>query len=116
MGKQPDAYLEIALSALQKTVRYVGNLSLQEYLESDLCRSAVERELEIAGDALGQLRRQYPDVFANIPEGSEVVAFRNVLAHGYASLNHRIVFAAATAKAPPLIRALELLLDEFPSG
>lgn len=39
--------------------------------------------LEIAGDALGQLRRLHPAVFARVPAGALVVAFRNLLAHGY---------------------------------
>lgn len=49
-----------------------------------------------------------------IPEGTLIVAFRNVLAHGYASLDHRRVFEAAQLKAPVLLRALEQLLLEFP--
>ena len=46
MDKQPDVYLELALTALQKTVKYVGTLTLQDYLASDFCRSAIDRELE----------------------------------------------------------------------
>jgi uncharacterized protein YutE (UPF0331/DUF86 family) len=42
------------------------------------------------------------------------VGFRNVLAHGYAVLDHRIVYEAADAKAPDLLTTLERLLTEFP--
>lgn len=75
MGRQPDVYLEIALIALRKTVKYVGTRTLQDYLADDFCRSAVERELEIAGDALGQLRKIHPDIFRCIPDGAAIVAF-----------------------------------------
>ena len=47
-------------------------------------QSAVERQLEVAGDALGQVRKLDLDLFARVPEGALIVAFRNVLAHGYA--------------------------------
>jgi uncharacterized protein with HEPN domain len=86
---------------------------LKDYLEDDLCQSAVERQLEVAGDALGQLRKLDPDLFARIPEGPLIVAFRNVLAHGYATLDHSRVFDAATTKVPRLSAAVSKLLEEF---
>jgi uncharacterized protein with HEPN domain len=114
MGRQPDVYLEFALISLRKTVAYMGERTLEDYLADDFCRSAVERELEIAGDALGQLRKTHQDIFLRIPDGAAIVAFRNVLAHGYATLNHRVVYEAASQRARELIRSLEMILDEFP--
>lgn len=43
-----------------------------------------------------------------------IVAFRNVLAHGYATLDHAKVYEAATTDAPALLKSLEQLLVEFP--
>lgn len=54
MSKPPDVYLEMALLALQR----------------------VARQFEIAGDALGQLRRLDAELFVRIPDGDLVVAFR----------------------------------------
>ena len=88
--------------------------SLQSYLADELCQSAVERQLEIAGDALGQLRKLDSDTFDQIPEGSLVVAFRNVLAHGYATLDHRRVYDVATTKVASLIAVIRSMLDALP--
>lgn len=74
----------------------------------------MERQLEIAGDALGQLRKASSDLFNRIPDGALIVNFRNVLAHGYATLDHRKVYEAATVGAPALLKTLESLLIEFP--
>jgi len=112
--RQPDVYLELALTALRKTSTFIGQRSLHEYLADDFCQASVERELEIAGDALGQLRKVDPGVFDQIPDGQVIVAFRNVLAHGYTTLNHQIVYEAATDKAPALLRIVEKLLDAYP--
>ena len=90
--------------------------TLKAYLADDLCQSAVERQLEIAGDALGQLRKLDPDLFARVPDGALIVAFRNVLAHGYAALDHRRVYDAATQKVDELTQALHALLRDFPEG
>lgn len=114
MQRRPDVYLELALMALRKASIFLGQRSLAAYLADDFCQAAIERQLEVAGDALGQLRKQAPEVFARIPEGPVIVAFRNVLAHGYAALDHATVYEAATSKAPALLRVLEQLLSEFP--
>ena len=116
MSKRPDVYLELALLALERVPRFLANRTLQAYLDDELCQSAVERQLEIAGDALGQLRKLDPDLFARIPEGPLIVAFRNVLAHGYATLDHRRVFDAATTKVTGLSEVISKLLGEYPAG
>jgi uncharacterized protein with HEPN domain len=116
MTKQPDVYLELALRALERVPRFLAGRTMAAYLADDLCQSAVERQLEVVGDALGQLRRLDPDLFERIPEGPLIVAFRNVLAHGYATLDHRRVYDAATNKVTALMAAIRVLLDEFPAG
>ena len=106
----------MALLALREVAGFLKDRSREAYLADAMCRSAVERQLEIAGDALAQLRKNAPQLFKRIPQGDAIVAFRNVLAHGYASLNHTLVYEAATIKAPLLARAIEDLLAEFPEA
>jgi uncharacterized protein with HEPN domain len=114
MPPQPDVLLEAALLALRGVPRFLGGRSQSDYLGDEFCQSAVERQLEIAGDALGQLRKLDAALFARIPDGDLVVAFRNVLAHGYATLDHRRVYDIASTGATALLKALEGLLAEFP--
>ncbi|MBS0380278.1 MAG: DUF86 domain-containing protein [Proteobacteria bacterium] len=94
--------------------RFLGNRTQAEYLADELCQSAIERQLEIAGDALGQLRKEAPAVFSRIPDGDLIVAFRNVLAHGYATLDHRRVFDIAAYRVAELEPVLQRLLADFP--
>lgn len=114
MQRRPDVYLELALMALEKIPRFLQERTQEEYLKDDLCQSAIERQLEIAGDALGQIRKIDAELFGRIPDGNLVVAFRNVLAHGYATLDHERVYEAATKKAPALLTFLQELLDSYP--
>lgn len=102
MNKRPDVLIELVLQALQRTRRYLGDRTLEQYLADDQCQSAIERQLEIAGDALGQLRKIDAVSFTRVPEGDLVVALRNVLAHGYATLDHRRVFRIASVRASEL--------------
>jgi uncharacterized protein with HEPN domain len=116
MNKQPDVYLELTLRALERVPRFLAERTLKVYLTDEFCQAAVERQLEIAGDALGQIRKLSPQLFARIPEGALIVAFRNVLAHGYATLDHERVYDAAITKVPALAVIIRNLLKEFPPG
>jgi uncharacterized protein with HEPN domain len=116
MQRRPDVYLDLALIALRRVPRFLQRRSMEEYLADDYCQSAVERQLEIAGDALGQLRKIAPDLFKRIPDGDIIVAFRNVLAHGYAVLDHSKVYEIASLRAGELLQTLERLLAELPEA
>lgn len=114
MQRRPDVYLELALVALRRVPRFLQERTAEEYLVDDYCQSAVERQLEIAGDALGQLRKIAPDIFGRVRDGDLIVAFRNVLAHGYAVLDHRKVYEIASSRTGELLQILEQLLAELP--
>jgi uncharacterized protein with HEPN domain len=114
MSKRPDVLVELALLAVRKVPRFLAARTLTEYLADEQCQSAVERQLEVAGDALGQLRKLEPSLFARVPDGPLIVAFRNVLAHGYAVLDHRRVYDIATTRVAELSATLERLLAELP--
>jgi uncharacterized protein with HEPN domain len=113
MQRRPDVYLDLAAIALRKVPQFLAERTLDEYLADELCQSAVERQLEVAGDALGQLRKLDPALFNKIPDGALIVAFRNVLAHGYAVLDQRKVFEAASSRAPELLKVIDQLLHEI---
>ncbi|MEP7311822.1 MAG: HepT-like ribonuclease domain-containing protein [Pseudomonadota bacterium] len=89
MQRRPDYYIELALIALRKVQTFIGSRSLAAYLGDAFCQSAIERQLEIAGDLLGQLRKHTPELFGRVPQGNAIVGFRNILAHGYANLEPR---------------------------
>jgi uncharacterized protein YutE (UPF0331/DUF86 family) len=51
-----------------------------------------------------------------IPDGDLVVAFRNVLAHGYATLDHKRVYEVASTREGELESVLANLLAEMPEN
>jgi uncharacterized protein with HEPN domain len=69
-----------------------------------MLRSAVERQLEIVGEALAQLARIDTETASRISEHRRIIAFRNILIHGYAEIDHRIVWDVLEGKLP-VVRA-----------
>jgi uncharacterized protein with HEPN domain len=79
--------------------------------DSDLIlRSAVERQFEILGEALNRLDRLDPGLGAEIPDLRQIVAFRNILIHGYAVIDRARVWRAVQDDLPPLLATLDRLL------
>jgi uncharacterized protein with HEPN domain len=75
-------------------------------------RSAVERQFEIIGEALNQLYKSEPQWAQRIPDLREIVAFRNLLIHGYASINDLTVWRTIETSLPALYENLANWLKE----
>ncbi|KAA0219354.1 MAG: DUF86 domain-containing protein [Lautropia sp.] len=99
-----------ALQAADRASRFSEGKSFTRYQADEMLRSAVERQLEIVGEALNRLRQVDPEVAADIPDLARIVGFRNVLIHGYASVDDRIVWGIIEGKLQALRRSLTSLL------
>lgn len=75
-----------------------------------MLRAAVERELEIIGEALSRLAKLDPAVAARIREHRRIIAFRNVLIHGYSDVDDRLVWDVASSKLAALREDVEAML------
>ncbi len=56
-----------------------------------------------------------PAVGETIPHARDVIGFRNILAHGYAELDHAKVFEIAIVHAPALLLAAQEALKQYPA-
>ena len=75
-----------------------------------MLRAAVERQFEIIGEVFAAPWRKDPALAAAIPELPRVTAFRNVLVHGYATVDDRLVWGVVEADLAPLRATLDRLL------
>ncbi|MBX9924750.1 MAG: DUF86 domain-containing protein [Hyphomicrobiaceae bacterium] len=100
-----------ARSAADRVARFVSGKSFEDYRSDEMLRSAVERQLEIVGEALGRLRRIDGETAASLPEIGRVIAFRNVLVHGYATIDDKIVWGVLEADLDNLRTRLQSLID-----
>jgi len=112
--RDPGVYLEDIEHYAAAAVRFTSGLSLEQYLADEKTRAAVERVLEVCGEAMSNLYRVAPGVAEEIPHARDIIGFRNILAHGYAELDHNKVYKIAIAHAPELLRAAQDALKGFP--
>ncbi|HEX6564495.1 MAG TPA: HepT-like ribonuclease domain-containing protein, partial [Chthoniobacterales bacterium] len=78
--------------ACRNVEQFTTQSTLNDYLASELLRSAVERKFEIIGEALVRLRQKDPETFLKISSGNQAIAFRNRLVHGYDVIDHETVW------------------------
>lgn len=83
-----------------------------DYEQDVMLCAAVERQFEIIGEALAQLAKLDRMVAERISEHSRVIAFRNILIHGYADVDDLLVWDIVQTKLPVLRREVEALLKE----
>jgi uncharacterized protein with HEPN domain len=62
---------------------------------------------------LGQLSKVDPDLARHIPDMRDIIAFRNVLIHGYAGIEHRRVWDIAQSALPGLRAVVAELLEDL---
>lgn len=113
MKREPIAYLEDIIEAGNSVVDFTNKLNIQSYKENKLIRSAVERQFEIIGEALKELKKDCPEHFDKISEASRIISFRNVIAHGYAFISDKLVWEVVKTKLPTLLSEVEKILSSL---
>ena len=116
MPHDPRQLLEDIGQAALRLQRFTANVTPEEYAKSELLRSAVERQFEIAAEALNRLPKLSPELATRVTEYRRIIDFRNLLSHGYDLVDHAIVWGVVQKDVPVLRRDVEGLLDSLGSG
>jgi uncharacterized protein with HEPN domain len=109
MRRDPRAYQWDAVKAAEAAQRFTLGKTYEAFVEHDLVRSAVERQLEIVGEALAQLAKVDLQTSAKVPDLRRIIAFRNILVHGYAGIDYTAVWRLIQDKLPELVANLKAL-------
>lgn len=107
--KDDQVYLWDMLTAAKAVVEFTRGRTLTEYETSLLLRSAVERQIEIIGEAARRVTKQFQDAHLEIA-WRPIQAQRHVLAHDYGEIKHDRVWRVAEIHIPELIVLLEPLV------
>ena len=110
MRRDAKSFLWDATEAANAIAAMTEGKTFADFDGDIVLRSAVERQFEILGEALGRLARLDPLLAAQIPDLRQVVAFRNILIHGYATINRSRVWQTVQDDLPGLCATLHDLL------
>ena len=85
-----------------------GRRVFDEYLKNKTKRRAVERELEIIGEAISKLLKINPDI--SISYARQIVDLRNKVIHSYDNVNDIVIWSIIMNHLPTLKLEVELLM------
>ena len=107
--KGDAAYIQDMLDAGEAVVQYVAGKSREDYASNRILQDAVERRVEIFGEAARRIAQETRDAHPEIP-WRKIMGTRHILAHDYGDVNQDVLWRIATEHIPEaLIQLLRLL-------
>ncbi|MEE8436176.1 MAG: HepT-like ribonuclease domain-containing protein [bacterium] len=104
--------LQDILTSAMDIQGYTEGMDEVGFLENQVVRRAVEREFEIIGEALRRISSEFPQTAPRITAASQIIAFRNVLAHGYDVVDDSIVWSIVQKRLSTLLAEIRTLTEE----
>ena len=89
--------------AAEMLTRFTEGKTFEDYSQDDMLRSAVERQFKVIGEALNQLPKIDMETASQIDSYQRIIAFRNILIHGYAQVDNRIVWGLLQTRLPTML-------------
>jgi len=112
MRLESKKYLYDIAQAAKLVVSFIAGKTFSDYQADAMLRSAVERQLAIAGEALAQLARTDFQTASRFTDCKRIIAFRNVLVHGYAEIDDSIVWDVLQQRLAIVLEEADTLLAE----
>ena len=90
--------------ACEEIQDFCSGKSFESLLEDRLLQLALEREFEIIGEALVRLERlDEANLSQRIPEYRKIIGFRNLVAHGYDTIDDAALWDLSINHVPELL-------------
>ncbi len=100
-------------TAADKIRRFVAGKTFSDYERDEMLQSAVERQVEIIGEAARNVSEGFQKEHPELPWRG-IVAQRHFLAQEYGEIRHEKLWRVATVRIPELLAMLKALVPPPP--
>ena len=111
MDREILDYLKDILDAMEKSQKFVENISYAQFTQDDKTVFAVIRALEIIGEAVKNIpeniRKENPDV-----PWKDMAGMRDILIHDYFGVDMETVWLTVTEKIPEIKLRIKKMLEK----
>lgn len=81
----------------------------EQYSTDILLKRAIERDLEIIGEAMNRILKENPDI--EIDNARKIIGLRNQIIHGYDSVSDENIWGIIMVHIPKLKEAVDKLIE-----
>ena len=110
--KRDAAFLWDMRDAAREIVRWVQGASYEQFCNNEMFHSAVERKLEVFGEAAGRVSKEIQETHPEIP-WKDIKGVRIILAHKYADIDLSVIWEAALNELPVILPKIEELMRRY---
>ncbi len=107
-----QVYLEDILNSMNRIAEYTADLTFNQFIKNQKTVDAVERNLEIIGEATKyipeKVRKEYPQV-----PWKEMAGMRDKLIHGYFGVNLEVIWKTSKDRLPAVKPLVEKALRKM---
>jgi uncharacterized protein with HEPN domain len=107
--QRDSAYLWDMLEAARTIEQLSSGMDFTKYSDDRRTQLAIERSLEIIGEAAGRVSTAFRDTHTKIP-WRQIIGQRNVLAHEYGEIKQERIWKVVEENIPQLIKMLKPLV------
>ncbi len=107
--KDPKFYLKHIIGAINKIRKYTKGLDEQEFMQNELINDAVVRNIEIIGEAVKNLPKDFTTKHKEIP-WKDIAGMRDRIVHFYFGLDYNLVWLTVKKDIPELATKIRKLL------
>lgn len=114
MDERIEKYLfdiKIAIDEIESFTKQLSSLSFNEYKQNLLLKRAIERELEIIGEAMNRIIKRDIEFIQKIEEAKSIISLRNYIIHAYDSVSDENIWAIIKNHLPKLKQQVDKLLN-----
>jgi uncharacterized protein with HEPN domain len=111
--REPSAFVWDLLDASRSLTSMCAGMNREQYLQDKVRRLAAERLLITIGEAMNRLSSADSDMATELGDVGPIVAFRNVLVHGYFKIDHATVWEVIQNRLPILLANAERVWSRF---
>jgi uncharacterized protein with HEPN domain len=108
---EDDVLLRDMLDHARRAVDAVARRSRADLDADPILAAALERFIEVTGEAASKITEATRSELPQVP-WREIIGMRNRLVHGYAAVDHDIVWDVVAADLPALVATLEDLVGD----
>lgn len=101
------------LEAGRKVRQFIAGKTFHDYSADEVLQAAVERKVEIIGEAARAVSERFQKDHPEIPWRG-IISQRHFLAHEYGEVRQEKLWRVATVRIPELIEQLEKLIPPVP--